>query len=62
MELFNILGWIILIIICFICAPCMTIGVILINADDLGFFGDVLGTIFLILGLIHMLAKINLNK
>lgn len=59
MELFNILGWIIIIIVCFICAPCMTIGVILINANDLGFLGDVLGTIFLILGIIHMFVKID---
>ncbi len=58
MEIWNILGYIILAIICFIFAPLMTIGVILINADALGFTGDVLGIIFIIAGLARMMNKV----
>ena len=58
MEIIDILGWIIVTIICFLIAPLMTIGVILIGAKSLGIFGDILGTIFLIGGLFRMFNKI----
>lgn len=57
MEIVNILGWIIVVVICLLFAPLMTIGVILIYADDLGLIGDILGTFCIFAGFVHMLVK-----
>ena len=56
--MFSILAQIILIIICFIIAPFMTIGVIFLLANW-GIIGNILFLIFFILGIIHMLYKLN---
>ena len=48
MSIFTILAWIIITIISFLLFPFMTIGVIFIGANM-----PILGTIFLVLGVIH---------
>lgn len=55
MEIFNILAIIICVIICLIFAPFITIGFIFINSSSLGVFGDVIGTLFIIIGIARML-------
>lgn len=58
MDFINIMGWIIIIIICLIFTPLMTIGTILICANSLGIFGDIIGTICIIGGLVRMFVNI----
>ncbi len=53
----TILAWIIVTIIGLLIAPCMTIGIIFLNAGW-GLIGDGLGGLFILLGVIHMFYKI----
>lgn len=55
--MFKILAYIIVIIICLLIAPFMTIGVIFLNTDW-GIIGKTLGFIFIFVGFIHCLFKI----
>jgi len=52
MEPIQFLAWTIVFLICFVLAPFMTIGIIFLNVG-----WNILGTIFLIFGIIHLLAK-----
>lgn len=58
--MYNTLATIIILIICFIIAPFMTISMIFLFAGW-GIIGKVLFLIFFIIGIIHMLYKINKN-
>jgi hypothetical protein len=56
MEPIQFLAWTIVFLICFVLAPFMTIGIIFLNVG-----WNILGTVFLILGIIHLLAKLFKN-
>lgn len=58
MSVFSIIGIIILVIIGLCIAPLMTISYVFFHAGW-GTTGDILGVIFLILGIINMFSKLN---
>ena len=55
-EAMRFLAWAIVFLICFALAPFMTIGIIFLNVG-----WNILGTIFLIFGIMHLLAKLFKN-